>query len=154
MTEEKLAEVVVSKEDAVFWMDRFGRWHNEHGPFEHKKIIDYFNASIRRDESGYFVGQVRENVHEKVYFKYEETPLFVVDVITGDTIVLALNTGATIDLLPDRLFVRNDNLYMSVENDIIKFTDRVLLKLSAHLDIVDDIYYFVVDGQRTKIPSK
>jgi hypothetical protein len=37
---------VISKDQATFWLDRYGRWHNEHGLFEHKKIIDYFDKLI------------------------------------------------------------------------------------------------------------
>ena len=38
-----LKEVVIFKEEAVFWMDNQGRWHNQYGPFQHKRVIDYFN---------------------------------------------------------------------------------------------------------------
>ena len=46
-------EIVISKEDAIFWLDENGRWHNAHGEFQHKKIIDYFHSSIKKDKKGY-----------------------------------------------------------------------------------------------------
>lgn len=151
MTEKKLPEIVVPKEDAVFWMDRFGRWHNQHGPFEHKKIIDYFNSCIQKDDQGYYLGQIRDDHFEKVYFKYEETPLFVVDVTIGVSVELILNTMQTLTLDPDKLFVRDDNLYIQKDNEIVRFTDRVLLRLSTYLIVDQDRYYFEINGERYPI---
>ncbi|MBW1695092.1 MAG: hypothetical protein JRJ41_13325 [Deltaproteobacteria bacterium] len=70
MNQRGIKEVVVPKEDAVFWLDAFGRWHNEHGTFEHKKIINFFHSSIRKDADGYYLYQKRDDsIIEKVYFK-------------------------------------------------------------------------------------
>ena len=66
-----LTEVVIPRENAVFWMDAEGRWCNRHGRFAHKRIIDYFNRSIGRDAMGYFVTQVRGDIREKVYFPHD-----------------------------------------------------------------------------------
>jgi len=130
----RLQEVVIPKENAVFWMDGRGRWQNRHGRFEHKRIIDHFNRSIRRDQDGYFVTQVRGDVREKVYFAYDDTPLFVFQVIAGDPIHLVLNTGDTIDLDPARMFVEADQLYQKRGDERIKFTDRTLLAMAPYLD--------------------
>ena len=127
-------EIIISKEDAVFWMDGNGRWHNRHGEFEHPKVIAYFNRSIGYDAHGYFVSQTRGNVVEKVYFPYQETALFVVDILEADDILLRLNTGKQILLDPEQLFIRNDSLFMHVENQLLKFTDRSMMKLSDRLD--------------------
>ena len=78
---KKQIEIVISKEDAIFWLDKNGRWHNAHGEFQHKKIIDYFHSSIQKDEKGYYLFQERGNLREKVYFHYEDTALFAVDLI-------------------------------------------------------------------------
>ena len=117
MAGDQLPQVVIPKEEAVFWMDRFGQWYNANGRFRHKKIIDYFNASIRKDELGYFVEQIRESVYEKVYFRYEDTPLFVVEASDDDPIELVLNTRETLLLLSDHLFIREDNLYQQREGE-------------------------------------
>jgi hypothetical protein len=74
----KRTEIIIPKERAIFWLDKNGRWHNAHGEFEHKKIIDYFHSSIKRDENGYYLFQKRGDVQEKVYFHYEDTALFAV----------------------------------------------------------------------------
>jgi len=47
MSEKERKEIVISEEEAVFWMDAYGRWHNKHGAFEHKKIIDYFHCMFK-----------------------------------------------------------------------------------------------------------
>ncbi|MFO7557514.1 MAG: MFS transporter permease [Desulfobacterales bacterium] len=126
--------IVVPKEKAVFWMDANGRWCNEFGKFEKKKIIDYFNRSINRDEDGYFVCQEKEGVIEKVYFRYADTALFVFDIRFGDSIELVLNTGKNIEVDPERLWIENDNLYTVDGNDRIKFSDRALMKISKILE--------------------
>ena len=61
MGSKELKQIIISKENAVFWMDNQGHWQNEHGPIEHPRIIKYFNACIRKDTSGYFVHQKTEN---------------------------------------------------------------------------------------------
>ena len=153
--EEQLKEIVVPKEEAVFWMDRFGHWHNEGGRFEHKKIIDYFNAAIRRDQDGYFVQQVRDDLLEKVYFKYEDTPLFVVDAVVGEGITLLINTGETLSLETDQLFIHKDHLYLQRGEDRIKFLDRVLLKLADCIDEdpTNGFFLLTADG-RFPIPER
>lgn len=154
MAGDQLPQVVIPKEEAVFWMDRFGQWYNASGRFRHKKIIDYFNASIRKDELGYFVEQIRESVYEKVYFRYEDTPLFVVEASEGDPIELVLNTGETLLLLPDRLFIREDNLYQQMDGECIKFSDRVLMQLSARIDCDEEHYYYRIGEVRRILPER
>jgi hypothetical protein len=132
--DSRRSEVVIPKENAVFWMDGRGCWHNRHGRFEHKRIIDHFNRSIRRDADGYYVTQIRGNVREKVYFAYDDTPLFVIQVVDRDPIHLRLNTGETISLDPARLFVESDQLYQQRGDEHIKFSDRALLAVAPYLD--------------------
>lgn len=151
MSEKEKKEFVVPKEDAVFWLDAYGRWHNKHGVFEHKKIIDYFHSSIRKDAEGYHLLQ-KHNDHtiEKVYFKYEDTALFVFDVKTqddSDKIRLILNTKDEIALAPKNLFVQNDNLYMEHAGDRIKFMDRAMLKLAHRLKFDQHRYCIELSGK-------
>jgi len=151
-------EFVVSKEEAVFWLDAYGRWHNKHGVFEHKKIIDYFHSSIRKDAQGYHLLQ-KHNDHtiEKVYFKYEDAALFVFDVKTqddSDKIRLILNTKDEIALAPKNLFVQNDNLYMEHAGDRIKFMDRAMLKLAHRLKFDQHRYCIELSGKTYDIPIR
>lgn len=127
-------EIIIKKEDAVFWMDGNGRWHNQHGEFEHKKVIAYFNQSIQYDADGYFVSQVRGDVVEKVYFPYQETALFAVDILQHDEVRLLLNTRKQVPLNPEMLFIKNDTLFMHFKAQLIKFTSRSMIKLSDRLD--------------------
>ncbi len=150
---DKNQEITISKEDAVFWMDGNGRWHNQHGEFEHKKVIAYFNQSIGYDADGYFVSQVRGDVVEKVYFPYQETALFVVDILGNDNVRLLLNTRKQVPLNPEKLFVRNDTLFMHFENQLIKFTDRGMIKLSDRLDDLNGQFTIRFNGVRHVIPE-
>jgi hypothetical protein len=147
-------EIVISKEDAIFWLDENGRWHNAHGEFQHKKIIDYFHSSIQIDEKGYYLFQERGNLREKVYFHYEDTALFAVDLIIGENITLILNTKRQIKLKPKNLFTRNDNLYMRLGQETIKFAERGLMKISDLLEFKDDQYFIKIKNRRYRILQK
>lgn len=135
-------KIVISKEDAVFWMDKNGTWYNEHGKFEHPRIIKYFNASIRKDENGYYLLQETSDCIEKVYFYYEDTALFVMDIKPAENMVLILNTGDTMPFDPARLFLRDDNLYLQTPEHLIKFKDRALLKMSRFMEEKDGHLFF------------
>ncbi len=151
---QHLREIVIPKEHALFWLDADGRWRNSDGRFRHKKIIDHFHASISKDANGYFVRQQKGDFLEKVYFHYEDTALFVFQVILGTEIILVLNTQKKIRLHPERLFLRNDNLYVMEEGDIIKFTEHALIKISNIIDEIDGHFYITINGVSHKIHEK
>jgi hypothetical protein len=151
---KKHIEIVIPKETAVFWLDKNGRWHNVHGEFQHKKIIDYFHSSIQKDEKGYYLFQERGNLREKVYFHYEDTALFVVDLIKDNDITLILNTKRRVKLKPKNLFTRNDNLYMRMGKEIIKFAERGLMKISDLLEFSDEQYFIKIKTRRYRILQK
>lgn len=126
-------KIVIPKEDAVFWMNKNGEWCNEHGKFEHPRIIKYFNASIKKDDNGYFVYQSTDEVEEKVYFPYEDTAIFAVDIREQKDIKLIINTGQAIPFDPEHLYEKNDSLYMETAEHTVKFSSRAMLKLSKYL---------------------
>jgi hypothetical protein len=134
---QEIKEIMVPKEESVFWMDENGRWYNQHGPFQHPKIVRYFHASIRKDRDGYYLTQEYDNIREKVYFSYTETPLFVFTVIRGDEIILVLNTKKQVPLHPEDLFMKNDRLFMRLDGECIKFTELALIRLSDCIDEED-----------------
>ena len=148
---KKLKEIIIAKEDAVFWMDKNGCWHNENGKFQHKKIIDYFHSCIRKDKGGFYLTQERDDCREKVYFSYEETAYFVHEVIKEKDITLVLNTKKKIKLKPGSLFIKNDSLYMSIGEDCIKFSEQALMKLSDMLEYEKDRYFIRVKGRKYEI---
>jgi hypothetical protein len=150
----KPTEIIIPKDRAIFWLDKNGRWHNAHGEFEHKKIIDYFHSSIKRDENGYYLSQKRENVQEKVYFHHEDTALFAVDLIKDNDIKLILNTKKQIKLKPRNLFIRDDDLYMRMGEEAIKFSERGLMKISDLLEYDNDQYFIKVKNRRYRILQK
>jgi hypothetical protein len=158
MNQRGIKEVVVPKEDAVFWLDAFGRWHNEHGTFEHKKIINFFHSSIRKDADGYYLYQKRDDsIIEKVYFKYEDTALFVFDLKIqekSNEVRLILNTKDEISLNPKVLFVQNDYLYMEHAGDRIKFIDRAMLKLTDRLIFDRNRYCLKLSNKIYEIPIR
>lgn len=126
---------IIPKAQAVFWMDKDGTWHNEHGTLEHPRIIKYFNQSIGKDDQGYFLSQIINDVEEKVYFPYEETAVFVVDFVQKETgIELFLNTLDTIALDPDALYTKADALFMETDTHLIKFTQNALARMSSFLE--------------------
>lgn len=147
-----MEEIVIPREEATFYLDKHGRWRNAHGRFRHKRIIDHFNASIRKDEGGYFLTQINGERTEKVYFRYEDTALFAVDVaVEASEIRLTLNTGRTVSLRPDTLVIEGDYLYMKTGDDRIKFAERTMMKIAAWVVEVDGEYWFDFGGGRYKI---
>jgi len=129
---KKLEEIIIPKENAVFWMDEQGDWHNQHGKFQHKKIIDYFHSSIEKDKQGYYVSQVNNNIKEKVYFNYKDTALFIFNV--EKDLKLILNTKKKIKLKPKKIFIENNNLYIRIRKEKAKFVKRGLQEISKIID--------------------
>lgn len=128
-------------------MDGNGQWHNAHGKFEHPRIIKYFNASIKKDKNGYFVHQVSDLFEEKVYFKYEDTAVFVTGVKENPGIVLYLNTGQTCSFEPEHLFVKKDRLYMKTREHLIQFTSKAMISLSKYLKEEGGGLFFSYQGK-------
>jgi len=150
---QKIKEIVINKDDAVFWLDGNGCWHNENGKFKHKKIIHYFHSCIKRDQQGYYLYQENGNCAEKVYFPYEDQALFVFDIIRQNDVTLVLNTQRQIVLRPRKLFIKNDCLYMHMGDDIIKFADQGLMKIAPLLEEEQDHLYIRIKGRRYQIPA-
>ena len=130
---DTLPEIIISADDAVFWMDNRGRWCNEHGPFENPRIIDCFNRALCRDRQGYFVTQDRDGIREKVYFHYVDTPLTAVDALGKPPSILVINTGSRLPLDPSALHIFNDTLFMKSGDECIRFSERVMVKLASFL---------------------
>ncbi|CAG0956781.1 hypothetical protein ANRL2_00536 [Anaerolineae bacterium] len=147
----KPAEIVIRREDAVFRLDRRGRWCNEFGVFRNHRISEYFHSAIRRDAGGYFVCQERESLTEKVYFPYEDTALFVMDLTLGPAITLRLNTRRQTELDPAQLFVAGDSLYLMAGDERIKFTERALMKLAEVMDFTSEGYFIRMGGRLYRI---
>jgi len=145
---------IISRDQAVFWLDRYGRWHNEHGLFEHKKIIAYFNKAIRKDKNGYYLFQRTEYGAEKVYFPYEDCVLFAIDLEMNDPIKVILNTSKQIKLMPRKLYIRKNDLYMKAGEDRIKFIDRSLLKVTEMMSFNNDQYHIKIRGKKYNVPQK
>ena len=140
MIPDQTKQVVIPKQQAVFWMDAQGRWHNQHGPFQHKKIIDHFNASIRKDRDGYYVGQCRDGLFEKVYFNYHETARFAVNLVGRDPVQMELNSGEIVAVVPDLLFIHGDQLFHHYGEEIIKFSESALMQISKCIESDADGY--------------
>jgi len=147
----RLKQVVISKEDATFWLDKNGFWRYGNEKFRHRKIINHFHSSIRKDEDGYHVMQLHRDYVERVYFRYEDTALFVFDVIVDEDVILVLNTQKRVKLRPRKLFIRKDNLYMHLGEDQVKFTEQALLRISILIEYENDECFIRVRGRRYKI---
>lgn len=149
----KNKEIVISQDQAVFWLDADGCWQNENGKFRHKKIIDYFHSCIKRDRQGYYLYQENGNQAEKVYFRYEDQALFVFDVIRQDDVILVLNTKKQVKLKPRRLFTKNDRLYMHMGEEIIKFAEHGLMQIAPLLEEENNRLFIRIKGRRYAIPA-
>ncbi|MFC1824312.1 MFS transporter permease [Thermodesulfobacteriota bacterium] len=148
---KKRKEVVIPKEAALFWLDKHGFWHNEHEKFQHSKIISHFHSSIRKDKDGFHLYQVHPNYREKVYFPYEDTALFVFDIVKSEDITLILNTKKRIKLKPKKLFIKDDSLYMTFGEDPVRFTEHALIRIANLLIDEDDQLFIRVKGRRYRI---
>lgn len=135
-----LPEVVIPREKAVFRLDARGRWCNRHGVFRNRRICDHFHAAIRCDAAGYHLRQELPDRVEKVYFPYEDTALFVVRVALGDPVELTLNTRRRVALDPALLFVRGESLYLTLEGERVKFTERAMLSLAEAMEFTPEGY--------------
>lgn len=148
---KKIKETVIPKDQAVFWLDGNGRWHNKFGEFQHKKIIDFFHSSIRKDKDGYYLQQTLENTREKVYFHCEDGALFVFDVKKEKDIILTLNTGKTIKLNPQKLWIKDNRLYLQKGDEQVKFTERSLFKISELIEQDGNQYFIRVNNRKYSI---
>jgi len=153
MTSEKKS-IIVPKEKAVFRMDKNGVWHNEHGKFEHPKIIRHFNRSIQKDDLGYYLSQETDDFEEKVYFPHEDTALFVADFFGGEKLKLTLNTTKTLTLDPTQLFTRDDSLYLQTPEHCIKFSQHALVKLSRYMEETDGRFCLKLNQTTYTIPER
>lgn len=145
---------IIPKEEAVFWMDAQGCWHNAHGLLEHPKIIAHFNRSIHKDDQGYFLSQEMETYIEKVYFPYVDTAFFVVGLKGDDGSDLALNTGETLPLDPQALFVKADDLFMTSSLGPVKFSPKALVKISKYFSEPAGQLVLTFDGKTYPISEE
>ena len=152
MANEQKSIRIIPKEKAVFRLDKNGVWRIDNEKFTNQKIINYFHSVIKRDKDGYFLEQEHKHFVEKVYFPYEDTALFVFHVIKSDGLILRLNTGKDIKLDPEKLVMKNDDLYFQNDEDLIKLSVNAVLSLADYMDDVDDQYVINIDGKRRLIP--
>jgi len=146
---------VIPREEAVFWLDKDGYWRNQHGRFRNPKIIAHFHSCIQKDEHGFYLTQDHPEFREKVYFPYEDTALFVFDVQENDQdVILKLNTGQDVPLPPDKLSIHNDHLYMDLDGDRVKFSERALVTLSKYMQFDEerDAAWIEYHGRSWSIP--
>ncbi len=152
--DNKVKTVEIPADEAVFWLDANGNWHNADGRFRHKKIIDHFHSSIKRDRKGYHLYQAHQHYIEKVYFNYEGTALFVFDVLPQTEIILVLNTKRKVKLRPRKMFINNDSLYMHLDDEVIKFAEQGLMKIAPFLEEVGDRLFIRAKNRRYRIATQ
>lgn len=145
--------MVIPREQAVFRLDKNGRWLIGDDRFSNPKIINYFHSVIKKDKNGFFLRQEHKHFIEKVYFPYEDTPLFVFHVNKEDELTLTLNTGEIIRLDPANLIIKKESLYLKRGDDLIKFSENALLSISSYMDDNEEQYSINIDGKRHSIPE-
>lgn len=139
---------IIPKEKAVFRLDKNGNWRADDEKFTNQKIIRYFHSLIKKDKDGFFLEQEHEHFIDKVYFPYEDTALFVNRIIAGGGLILCTNTGRQIELDPEKLLIKNDDLYVQNGEDLIKFNQNALLALAGYMDDVGDQFVINIGGKR------
>ena len=149
----KKKEIVIQPDEAVFWLNKNGCWYNANGKFQNKKIIDYLHSCIKKDRHGYHLFQVNGDLKEKVYFTYEDQALFVFDVLFKDEVILVLNTQKEVKLKPKNLFIKDDNLYMHMGDETVKFVEQGLMKIAKILEDDSNQLYIRSKNRRYKIPT-
>ena len=145
---------MIPKEKVSFWLDQNGFWHNENDRFENQRIINHFHSCIKKDDRGFHLAQRHTDYLEKAFFPYEDTALFVFDVIEREQIILVLNTQKRVKLRPKRLFTRTDRLYMQLGEDLIKFTENSLVKIAEMLEFQQDESFIRVKGRKYRIVDR
>jgi hypothetical protein len=153
MATESKPVMIIPREKALFRLDQNGVWHTDDEKFKNQRIVDYFHSMIKRDEDGYFLEQEHRHFIEKVYFPYEDTPLFVFGIIKGDGLTLCLNTGRTLKLDPESLFVKNDDLYARNGEDVMKFHPNALIAIAELIEEADGRYTIDINGKKHPIPG-
>lgn len=138
----------------MFWLDGNGCWHNADGKFRHKKIIDYFHSCIQRDQKGYHLYQAHDHYIEKVYFRYEDTALFVFDAIIDNDILLVLNTKKRIRMEPEKLYVAADKLYLRLGDEIVKFAEQTLMRIAPLLEEDGDGFVIRINNRGYRIATE
>ena len=151
MANEPKPVKIIPKEKAVFRLDRNGNWRADDEKFKNQNIIKYFHSLINKDQDGFFLEQEHALFIERVYFPCEDTALFVTRIIESDGLILCTNTGKQIKLDPEKLLIKNDDLYFQSGEDLIKFKENALLALADHMDDDDDQFVINIDGKRHRI---
>lgn len=143
---------IIPKEKARFRLDKHGVWRVDDEKFTNQKIINYFHSRIKKDKDGFFLEQEHKHFIEKVYFSYEDTALFVDRIIERDGLILCINTGENIELDPEKLVIKNDDLYIQNGGDLIKFKENALTALASYMDDADDQYVILINAKRHVVP--
>ena len=153
MENEQKPIMVIPKEKATFRLDKNGIWFIGDDKFTNQKIINYFHSVIKKDKDGFFLMQEHKHFIEKVYFPYEDTPLFVFHVIKKGGLTLILNTSENIELDPKNLIIRNENLYLKRDEDLVKFSENALVSLASYMEDNHNQYSINIDGKKYIIPE-
>jgi hypothetical protein len=69
-------------------------------------------------------------------------------------IKVILNTGKWIKLMPRKLHIRKNDLYMKVGEDCIKFIGHSLLKVTENMSFNNNQYYIKIKGKKYNVPQK
>ena len=139
---------IIPSEKAIFRLDKYGNWRADADKFRNQKIINYFQSLIKKDADGFYLEQEHADFIDKVYFPYEDTAFFVNRVIERDGLILCTNTGKQIELDPEKLLIRNDDLFLQNGEDLIKFNQNALMSLAAYMDAEDDQFVINIAGKR------
>ncbi len=140
-------------------IDAEGNWFHNGEQFENQRIIDFFNASIRRTREGTYVIHYADFTYP---ITVEDTPLFVTGVryvgfADFEKVYITLKSGVEEELDVDTLFVKPNNcLYCMVRNGTMpaKFMRSPSFQVLERLEESDDTFYLTIAGRRIVLKEK
>jgi len=63
-----------------------------------------------------------------------------------------LNTKKQIKLNPEELFIKDDSLYTKDGEELVKFTEQSMIKISKYMENDNDRYFIKINDKRYVIP--
>jgi len=154
LTDSNNEQPRVQYQAGIIRLDREGRWFHDNVEITHKRTIDLFNKSIKKDPAGGYMLHVGV---EYCHIVVEDTAYFVKRVdYDGDRCVLWLSDGEVEDLNPATLRVGDENaMYCDVKGGEFpaKFTRPAYYQLTDNLEETDDGYGIRIGGKVWPIKS-
>ena len=142
----------------LIFIDKEGRWYHRGAEMIHREFIRLFYNNMELDSRGRYVIDWKG---QRCYVEVEDTAFVVRSVLFkegeqpgNDRFILSLSDDTQEELMPDTLFVGEDNvLYCSVKNRTFpaRFNRAAYYQFAAYVEEENGTYYLSFNGQKNKI---